>query len=112
MAGFSLARENVTKQDSAIDGFFYSYGPRAYVLDLATWPRAHGTTASTPAPHARTAARASARACVRPASTQCARARVRTTGTPRTHARGSHARVRVQSYSLYTVGTRVPRVPR
>ena len=31
---------------------------------------------------------------------------------PRTHARGSHARVRVQSYSLYTVGTRVPRVPR
>jgi len=56
LAGFSLARENVTKQDSAIDGFFYTYGPRAYVLDLATWPRAHGTTASTPPPHARTAA--------------------------------------------------------
>ena len=56
LAGFSRARENVTKQDSAIDGFFYTYGPRAYVLDLATWPRAYDTAASTPPPHARTAA--------------------------------------------------------
>ena len=60
LAGFSLARENVTEQDSAIEGNYYSYGARAYVVDLATWPRAFDTADSTPPPHERTAATLSA----------------------------------------------------
>ena len=60
LAGFSLARENVTEQDSAIEGNYYSYGSRAYVVDLATWPRAFDTTDSTPPPHERAAATLSA----------------------------------------------------
>ena len=60
LVGFSLAKENVTELDSAIQGDFFKYQSRAYVVDLATWPRAADTTESTPPPHERTAATLSA----------------------------------------------------
>ena len=39
LAGFSLARENVTKQDSVIDGFFYTFAIAALALALALTAR-------------------------------------------------------------------------